>query len=114
MPENADARRATTYSWYIAFFLMACNTCFAAALAVPALDLQLALLAPARFFLAMPIGCIYASLPLILPNQIRGQIALLGTSLALTVAAASFLSAALFRASWRPCRRDYALMHGEA
>ncbi len=117
---------------------------FALALAMPVLALQLALLVPALFFLAMPIGCIYASLPLILPNQIRGQIGALqlftlnvfglilgpalpgllndyvfrdegklGTSLAITVAAASFLSAAFFRASWRPYRRDYALMHGE-
>ena len=38
------------------------------------LDLQLALLAPAFFFLAMPIGSVYASLQLILPNQVRGQI----------------------------------------
>ena len=32
------------------------------------------LLAPAFFFLAMPIGSVYASLQLILPNQVRGQI----------------------------------------
>ena len=38
------------------------------------LDLQIALLVPAFFFLAMPIGSSYASLQLILPNQVRGQV----------------------------------------
>lgn len=33
-----------------------------------------ALLVPAFFFLAMPIGSSYAALQLILPNQVRGQI----------------------------------------
>jgi sugar phosphate permease len=47
---------------------------FTAAMAVPALGARFALLAPAFFFLAMPIGCGYAALPLILPNQVRGQI----------------------------------------
>jgi len=118
---------------------------FSLALSLPSHEFQLALLTPAYFFLAMPIGCIYASLPLILPNQLRGQIgalqlftlnlgglilgpaipgilndyafrdeSMLGWSLLITVGAASFLSAALFRATWRPYRRDYALMHGEA
>ena len=115
---------------------------FTLAMAMPALDLQLALLAPAFFFLAMPIGSVYASLQLILPNQVRGQIGalqvftlnlgglilgpalpgflndyvfrdpqMIGWSLALTVGAASLLSAVLFRATWRPYRRDYAVMH---
>src|SRR5262245_13165679 len=47
---------------------------FTLAMAAPALNLQLALLLPAFFFLAMPIGSVYASLQLILPNQVRGQI----------------------------------------
>lgn len=47
---------------------------FTLAMTLPMLNLQLALLAPAFFFLAMPIGSVYASLQLILPNQVRGQI----------------------------------------
>jgi MFS family permease len=47
---------------------------FSLAMGASALNLQLALLAPAFFFLAMPIGSIYASLQLILPNQARGQV----------------------------------------
>lgn len=47
---------------------------FSAALAVPNLFVQLLLLVPAFFFLAMPIGSSYASLQLILPNQVRGQV----------------------------------------
>ena len=38
------------------------------------LTLQLVLLVPAFFFLAMPIGSSYAALQLILPNQVRGQV----------------------------------------
>jgi MFS family permease len=47
---------------------------FSLAMALPALLLQLAALVPAFFFLAMPIGSSYASLQLILPNQVRGQV----------------------------------------
>jgi len=47
---------------------------FTLALVVPAIQVQLALLAPAFLFLAMPIGSGYASLQLILPNQVRGQL----------------------------------------
>lgn len=47
---------------------------FSLAMAMPALKPQFALLVPAFFFLAMPIGSSYASLQLILPNQVRGQI----------------------------------------
>jgi MFS family permease len=36
-----------------------------------------ALLAPAILFLALPIGCSYAALQLILPNQLRGQVSAL-------------------------------------
>jgi MFS family permease len=115
---------------------------FTLALAAPSLGLQLALLGPAFLFLAMPIGSVYASLQLILPNQVRGQIGALqlftlnlfglilgpalpgllddyvfrdgqriGWSLAITVGSASLVSALLFLATFRPYRRDYALMH---
>lgn len=47
---------------------------FTLAMAAPLLSLQLTLLVPSFFFLAMPIGSVYASLQLILPNQVRGQI----------------------------------------
>lgn len=47
---------------------------FSLALAMPGVTAQLSLLVPAFFFLAMPIGSSYASLQLILPNQVRGQI----------------------------------------
>nr|MBP6824214.1 MFS transporter [Acidobacteriota bacterium] len=47
---------------------------FSLALAMPGVNQQLALLVPAFFFLAMPIGSSYASLQLIVPNQVRGQI----------------------------------------
>lgn len=47
---------------------------FSLAFAMPEINQQLALLVPAFFFLAMPIGSSYASLQLILPNQVRGQI----------------------------------------
>jgi MFS family permease len=118
---------------------------FTAAMAVPTLPARLFLLAPAFFFLAMPIGSVYASLQLILPNQVRGQIGALqvftlnlgglilgpalpgllndyafrdplmvGWSLAITVGAASFLSAAVFASTFAPYRRDYAAMHGTA
>jgi MFS family permease len=50
------------------------GTFFSLALATPSLKFQLILLVPAFFFLAMPIGSSYASLQLILPNQVRGQI----------------------------------------
>jgi len=47
---------------------------FTLAIALTDLKLQIAFLVPAFFFLAMPIGSAYASLQLILPNQVRGQI----------------------------------------
>jgi MFS family permease len=116
---------------------------FTLALVLPVPRAQLVLLAPAFLFLAMPIGSAYASLQLIVPNQVRGQIGavqvftlnlfglilgpalpgllndyvfrdglMIGWSLALTVGGASLLSAILFRATYGPYRRDYALMHG--
>lgn len=111
---------------------------FCSAMSMPTVKWQLALLVPAFFFLAMPVGSSYASLQLIFPNQVRGQVGALqiftlnlgglilgpllpgvfndhlfrnanmvGWSLALTVGAASLLSAALFRATWRPYRTHY-------
>ena len=47
---------------------------FTLALVLPVPEAQLIVLAPAFLFLAMPIGSAYASLQLILPNQVRGQI----------------------------------------
>jgi MFS family permease len=115
---------------------------FSLALATNVLKFQLVLLVPAFFFLAAPIGSSYASLQLILPNQVRGQIGalqvftlnliglilgpflpgffndyvfrnpqLVGWSLAITVGAASLLSALLFYATRSPYRRHYAQMH---
>jgi MFS family permease len=50
------------------------GTFFSLAMFMPTLNGQITLLVPAFFFLAMPIGSAYASLQLILPNQVRGQI----------------------------------------
>jgi MFS family permease len=47
---------------------------FCLAMSLPGVGWQLALLAPAYFFLAMPIGSSYAALQLIFPNQVRGQV----------------------------------------
>lgn len=47
---------------------------FSLAMLMPTLNWQLGLLVPAFFFLAMPIGSSYASLQLIMPNQVRGQV----------------------------------------
>lgn len=47
---------------------------FSLAMLMPVLNWQLILLVPAFFFLAMPLGSSYASLQLILPNQVRGQV----------------------------------------
>ena len=41
------------------------------------LTLMFTLLAPAFFFLAMPVGSAYAALQLIFPNQLRGQVSAL-------------------------------------
>ncbi len=50
------------------------GTFFCLAMAMNVLNWKIALLVPAFFFLAMPIGSSYASLQLILPNQVRGQV----------------------------------------
>ena len=116
---------------------------FCVAMAMDVLNWKIALLVPAFFFLAMPIGSSYAALQLILPNQVRGQVGALqvftlnlfglilgpflpgffndyifkdpkmvGISLAITVGAASLISAILFRSTYQSYRKHYAMMHG--
>ena len=96
------------------------------------------LLAIAIFFLAMPIGCSYAAVQLIFPNQVRGQVSALflfilslggltlgpllpglltdyyfhseqkiGSSLAITIGAASILMWLMCFATYRPYREHY-------
>jgi MFS family permease len=50
---------------------------FGLAMSMPSLTWLLALMVPAQFFLALPVGSSYASLQLIFPNQLRGQVAAL-------------------------------------
>jgi MFS family permease len=50
---------------------------FGLAMSMPNLTALLALMVPAQFFLALPVGSSYASLQLIFPNQLRGQVAAL-------------------------------------
>lgn len=50
---------------------------FGLAMSMPDLTWLLVLLVPAQFFLALPVGSSYASLQLIFPNQLRGQVAAL-------------------------------------
>ena len=98
------------------------------------------LLAPALFFLALPVGSSYAALQLIFPNQIRGQVSALllftlnvgglilgpwlvgvlndimglkmvGYSLGITVGLGSLVSCAMFRVTYGPYRKHYAMMH---
>jgi hypothetical protein len=118
---------------------------FVTAMLVPSAMWSLALSAPAIFFLAMPIGCLYASVQMILPNQVRGQVSafvmfvlnlggislgpllpalfndylfkdekMIGPSVALTIGIASILQFVIFRATYAPYRRHYALMHPAA
>ncbi|MCI0660170.1 MAG: MFS transporter [Acidobacteria bacterium] len=113
---------------------------FGLSMNMPNLTWLLILMAPAQFFLAMPVGSSYAALQLIFPNQLRGLVSALllftinlglltgtflpgylndslfqnekmvGYSLTLTVVLASFLSATFFRTSYRSYRKDYELM----
>jgi MFS family permease len=116
---------------------------FGLSMSMPDLTWLLILMAPAQFFLAMPVGSSYAALQLIFPNQMRGQVSALliftinigglmlgpflpgflndyifrdgnmvGYSLTITVVLASFLSATLFRVTYRPYRKSYEKMHG--
>lgn len=50
---------------------------FVLSMIVPGVGWRLTLLAPALFFLAMPVGSSYAALQLIFPNQARGQVSAL-------------------------------------
>jgi MFS family permease len=50
---------------------------FVLSMMVPGIGWRLTLLAPALFFLAMPVGSSYAALQLIFPNQARGQVSAL-------------------------------------
>jgi MFS family permease len=50
---------------------------FGLAMSMPNLTLLLVLMVPAQFFLALPVGSSYASLQLVFPNQLRGQVAAL-------------------------------------
>jgi MFS family permease len=50
---------------------------FVLSMLVPGVEWRLTLLAPALFFLAMPVGSSYAALQLIFPNQARGQVSAL-------------------------------------
>lgn len=113
---------------------------FCLAMSIQQVAWTVAVLIPAMFFLAMPVGSSYAALQLIVPNQLRGQVSALllftinvgglimgpwmvgalndilgekmvGYSLAITVGLGSIASASLFRATYRPYRADYDLMH---
>jgi MFS family permease len=44
------------------------------ALLAPSVNVTVALLVPAVFFLALPIGCSYASIQMIFPNEVRGTV----------------------------------------
>ncbi len=50
---------------------------FVPAMLASSASVTLALLAPAMFFLGLPIGTAYAALQLIVPNQVRGQVSAL-------------------------------------
>ena len=50
---------------------------FGLAMSMPDLKWLLALMVPAQFFLALPVGSSYAALQLIVPNQLRGQVSAL-------------------------------------
>jgi MFS family permease len=50
---------------------------FVLSMCMPTATLTLVLLAPALFFLAMPVGSSYAALQFIFPNQVRGQVSAL-------------------------------------
>jgi MFS family permease len=123
--------------------LIAAGVFFCLAMIVQEATWTIIALIPALFFLAMPVGSLYVALQLIFPNQLRGQVSTLllftinvggltmgtwlvgllndilgekmvGYSLAITAGLASITSASLFRATYRPYRIHYAMMHEEA
>ena len=116
------------------------GVCFCLAMSVQQVTWTCVMLAPALFFLAMPVGSSYAALQLIFPNQMRGQVSaimiftiniggltlgpvmvgalneyvlgemMVGYSLAITLGLASLVSAILFRSIYRPYRRHYEML----
>jgi MFS family permease len=116
------------------------GVCFGLAMAHQQVIWTIVLLAPALFFLALPVGSSYAALLLIFPNQLRGQVSALllftinagglilgpwlvgvlndilglkmvGYSLGITVGLGSLVSCATFRVTYGPYRKHYAMMH---
>jgi MFS family permease len=116
---------------------------FVLAMIAPTPVWSLAGIIPGLFLLAMPIGTAHASMQLILPNQVRGQISalylfilntglvigpylpgafndylfkneqMLAYSIALTMAICSGGAVILLKATYRPYRIHYALMHNQ-
>jgi len=114
---------------------------FIVAMVMPSAALSIAFMAPALFFLSLPIGTAHASMQLILPNQVRGQISalylfilniglvvgpflpgafndylfhaerMIGYSLGLTIAICAALSVILLRLTYGPYRVHLAMMH---
>lgn len=109
------------------------------AMLVPSAALTVALLVPAVFFLALPIGSSFASIQMIFPNEVRGTVSaimllllnlcglslgtllpgllndrlfhdeqMLGQSIAITAAIASFTGLAAALLTFAPYRRDFA------
>jgi MFS family permease len=122
---------------------MACAAvCFALAMTYQHIPWVVIWLAPALFFLSMPVGSSFAALQLIFPNQLRGQVSALllflinisglvigpwsvgflndrlgelmvGYSLGITVGVGALISALFYRLTYPPYRVDYARMHKE-
>ncbi len=54
--------------------LLGVSATFVPAMLSPSVSATVALLVPAVFFLALPIGCSYASIQMIYPNEVRGTV----------------------------------------
>ena len=54
--------------------LLGVTATFVPAMLSPSVSATIALLVPAVFFLALPIGCSYASIQMIYPNEVRGTV----------------------------------------
>ena len=63
--------------WIGVYSAAGSTICFPVALTIGNASWTTLLLAPAIFFLALPIGCSYAALQMIFPNQLRGQVSAL-------------------------------------
>jgi MFS family permease len=122
---------------------MACAAvCFALAMSYQHIPWVVIWLAPALFFLSMPVGSSFAALQLIFPNQLRGQVSALllflinisglvigpwavgflndhlgelmvGYSLGITVGVGALISALFYRLTYPPYRMDYARINEE-